>query len=127
SILTFYTPISELQRDKLLRMEGCRQIAGNVLRDFHKLLPELHPDPVEVHFYRRGHPIFLSAPGTYTNLIPAANKPLDRIVFANTDSVGPESVFYGAVDASRRAAEWVNKRMAGASLSQAGAAAGFPK
>jgi monoamine oxidase len=126
-ILTFYTPISELERNKLLRIDGCRQIAGNVLRDFHKLLPEFGAEPLEVHFYGRGHAIFLSSPGTYTRLIPAANVPLERIVFANTDSVGPESVFYGAVDASKRAADWVNKRMAGASLSEAGAAAGFPK
>ena len=127
SILTFYTPISELDRNKLLRIDGCRQIAGNVLRDFHKLLPEFNAEPLEVHFYRRGHGIFLSSPGTYTKIIPAANAPLERIVFANTDSVGPESVFYGAVDAAKRAAEWVNKRMAGVSLSEAGAAAGFPK
>jgi len=126
-ILTFYTPLSESDRGNLLETQGCRRIAGNVLRDFHKLLPEFNAEPLEVHFYRRGHPIFLSTPGTYTKLIPAANRPLDRIVFANTDSVGPESVFYGAVDASRRAVEWVKKRMAGASLSEAGAAAGFAK
>jgi monoamine oxidase len=127
TILTFYTPISELDRNKLLRIDGCRQIAGNVLRDFHKLLPEFGAEPVEVHFYRRGHGIFLSTPGTFTQLIPAANKPLDRIVFANTDSIGPESLFYGAVEASKRAAEWTRKRMAGAALTEANAAAGFPK
>jgi monoamine oxidase len=127
NILTFYTPISELDRNKLLRTDGCRQIAGNVLRDFHKLLPEFNAEPLEVHFYRRGHAIFLSSPGTYTKLIPAANKPLERIVFANTDAVGPESLIYAAVEASKRAADWTKKRMAGASFAEAGAAAGFPK
>lgn len=127
NILTFYTPISELDRNKLLRVDGCRQIAGNVLRDFHKLLPEFNAEPLEVHFYRRGHGIFLSSPGTATKLIPAANKPLERIVFSNTDAVGPESLVYAAVEASRRAAEWTTKRMAGASPAEAAAAAGFTK
>jgi monoamine oxidase len=127
SILTFYTPISELDRNKLLKVEDCRQIAAKAVRDFHKLLPEFNAEPTEVHFYRRGHPIFLSTPGTYTKVIPAANRPLDRIVFANTDSIGPESVIYGAVEAAQRAAQWTEKRMAGASLSAANSAAGFPK
>ncbi len=64
NILTFYTPVSELHRDKLLQVSGCQKIAQNVLRDFQKLLPEFSPDPVEVHVYRRGHPMFLSAPGS---------------------------------------------------------------
>ena len=127
SILTFYTPISELDRDKLLKLEGCRSIAANALRDFHKLLPEFSADPLEVHFFRRGHGIFLSEPGIFTKVIPAANRPLDRIVFANTDAVGPESLIYAAVEASQRAADWVEKRMSGSSTAAAAAAAGFAK
>ncbi len=125
NILTFYTPISELERDRLLRADGCRRIAANVLRDFHKLLPEFTAEPVEVHFYRRGHPLYLSLPGTYTKSIPAANKPLDRIFFANTDSVGPESDLAGAVEAAHRAAEWSAKKMAGSSTSAIHTAAGI--
>jgi hypothetical protein len=116
-----------LDRNKLLKVEGCRQIAAKAVRDFHKLLPEFSMDPIEVHFYRRGHPIFLSTPGTYTKVIPAANRPLDRIVFANTDSVGPESVLFAAVEAAQRAAQWTEKRMTGSTLAAANAAAGFPK
>ena len=127
NILTFYTPVSELHRDKLLQVAGCQRIAQNVLRDFQKLLPEFSPEPIEVHIYRRGHPMFLSAPGVFTKVIPAANRPLERVVFANTDSVGPESLVYAAVEASRRAADWTQKRMAGATPSAASAAAGFSK
>ncbi|MGH9714669.1 MAG: FAD-dependent oxidoreductase [Candidatus Acidiferrales bacterium] len=127
SILSFYTPISELDRNKLLKIEGCRKIAANAVRDFHKLLPELSDEPSEVHFYRRGHAIFLSTPGLYSQTIPAANRPLERVVFANTDSIGPESVLTGAVQASRRASQWIENRMAGATLSAANAAAGFAK
>jgi monoamine oxidase len=127
NILTFYTPVSELHRDKLLQVASCQKIAQNVLHDFQKLLPEFSPDPIEVHVYRRGHPMFLSAPGVFTKIIPAANEPLERVVFANTDSLGPESLVYAAVEASRRAADWTAKRMAGATPAAARAAAGFSK
>jgi monoamine oxidase len=127
NILTFYTPVSELHRDKLLQVPGCQKIAQNVLRDFQKLLPEFSPEPIEVHVYRRGHPMFLSAPGIFTKVIPAANQPLARVVFANTDSVGPESLVYAAVEASRRAADWTEKRMAGSTPTSARAAAGIPE
>lgn len=127
NILTFYTPISELDRNKLLKTEGCRQIAANVMRDFQKLLPEFNVEPIEVHLYRRGHGIFLSTPGIATKLIPAANQPLERIVFASTDSIGGESLLSSAVESAKRAVEWTTKRMAGATLSAANAAAGFPK
>ena len=127
NILTFYTPISELDRDNLLRIDGCRHIAANVLRDFHKLLPEFAAEPVEVHFYRRGHPLYLSLPGTFTKSVAAANKPLDRIFFANTDSVGPESDLAGAVEASQHAADWVTKKMSGAHSAAAKAATAVSK
>jgi len=120
NILTFYTPLEELDRGKLLKEENCRQIATGVLRDFKKLLPEFNVDPVEVHLYRRGHPMFMPTPGTFTNLIPAASKPLDRVFFANTDSIGPVSDVSNAILASKHASEWVGKRMAGASASTAG-------
>ena len=70
-------------------------------------------DPIEVHFYRRGHPMFMATPRTYTRVIPMARHPMERIFFANTDSEGPQSLTSGAVIASRRAVEWVEKLLAG--------------
>jgi monoamine oxidase len=126
NILSFYTPLAEIERKKLLKVDECQKIASNVLRDFQKLLPEFAgADPIEVHFYRRGHPMFLPTPGTFTKVIPAASRPLDRIFFANTDSVGPESEISGAVEAAHKAAEWTEKRLAGGSASAARAAAGL--
>ena len=119
NILTFYTPLVELERKHLLTIEGCRQIALNVLRDFQKLLPEFNVDPGEIHFFRRGHPLFLSTPGLFTKVIPAASQPLERVFFANTDSIGPVSDIAGAVDAAHRAAEWADKRLAGTTPSAA--------
>jgi monoamine oxidase len=111
NILTFYVPLSESERRRLLTIDGCRSLAANVLEDFRGALPEFAAaEPLEVHLYRRGHGVFLSAPGVATELIPAAGRPLDRIAFANTDSVGPESTVYAAVEAAQHTAEWVEKR-----------------
>ena len=120
NILTFYTPVSELHRDRLLTVDGCQRIAENVLRDFQKLTPEFSAaEPIEVHMYRRGHPMFLPTPGIFTKVIPVANQPFGRIAFANTDSVGPVSDVSGAVEAAHHAAEWAEKQMAAPSAAPA--------
>jgi protoporphyrinogen oxidase len=116
SILTFYTPLREAERARLLTEQGARDLAANVLRDWQKLLPGSDVDPVEVHIYRRGHPMFMATPGTYTKLIPAARQPMERIFFANTDSTGPVSTTSGAIAASQRAISEM-KRMLAAGLS----------
>lgn len=115
NILTFYTPLGELDRIKLLNESGCRSIAAKVLADFKKLQPEFNVDPIEIHMYRRGHPMFLPTPGTFTTQIPAARQPLDRVFFANTDSIGPVSDVSNAILSSTQATEWLEKRMAGIS------------
>lgn len=113
-ILTFYTPLDSTERHRLLTVDGCKSIALDVLRDFKKLLPEFHDaEPVEVHLYRRGHPMFMSSPGVYTKIMPAASHPMERIFFANTDSLGPESLAYSAVQMARKGAEWAEKMLAG--------------
>jgi monoamine oxidase len=115
NVLSFYTPLREAERARLLDEPSAAQIAADVLRDFQKLLPTSNVPPVEVHIYRRGHPMFLSAPGTYTKLIPAARQPLERVFFANTDSSGPVSSTSGAIKASQRAIEQMNKMLASGS------------
>jgi protoporphyrinogen oxidase len=125
NILSFYTPLEEKSRKKLLTIEGCQAIATNVLQDFKKLLPEFNVDPIEIHLYRRGHPMFIATPGNFTKTIPAARKPLDRVFFANTDSEGPESLTSGGVAASRKGAAWVANRLAGTSAVRAAKAVGL--
>jgi monoamine oxidase len=102
NILTFYTPLRESRRGEMLTDAGCRRIAGRVLRDFKQLLPETNADPIEVHIYRRGHPMFAANPGTFTRWIPIAKRPMQHIFFANTDSEGPESLTAGGIAAARR-------------------------
>ncbi len=117
NILTFYTPLTEARRSTLLDVGSCQRLAARVLTDFQALQPEFKSaEPLEVHFYRRGHPMFLPAPGTFTKVIPVANQPFDRIFFANTDSVGPISEVSGAVEAAQKAAEWIKKSAAKTSV-----------
>jgi monoamine oxidase len=114
NILTFYTPLPEAQRARLLTEDGARDLAANVLRDWRKVLSGTDIDPIEVHIYRRGHPMFMATPGTYTKVIPAARQPMERIFFANTDSQGPVSTTSGAIASTRRAIDEM-KRMLGSS------------
>jgi phytoene dehydrogenase-like protein len=111
NILTCFTPLRENERTLLLGDDACRRLAYQVLRDFQKLMPGFDVDPVEVHFFRRGHPMFMSTPGTYTRVIPAARPPMKRIYFANTDSEGSISTADGAIKQALLAVEWVEKKL----------------
>jgi oxygen-dependent protoporphyrinogen oxidase len=113
NILSCYTPLNEEQRSFLLNETGARRVAAHVLADFQKLMPELNVDPVEVHIFRRGHPLYMSTPGLYTQVQPVARQPMDRVFFANTDSEGPESTTNGGILAAQRAVKEVEARLAG--------------
>jgi protoporphyrinogen oxidase len=122
NILTCYTPLREEERGFLLTDSGTRGIAAEVLRDFQKLFPGSNVDPVEVHVYRRGHPLYKSMPGLYTQVQPLARAPLDRVFFANTDSEGPESTAGTAIAAAQRAVKQAESRLGRGPAPQASAA-----
>jgi monoamine oxidase len=113
NIISCYAPMKEEDRGQLLSEAGARRIAANVLSDFQKLMPTLSVDPVEVHIYRRGHPLYMSTPGLFTQIQPLARHPMDRVFFANTDSQGPESTTNGGILAAQRAVKEVEARLAG--------------
>jgi hypothetical protein len=113
NILTCYTPLKEEDRSSLLTDAGARKKAVSVLSDFQKLFPGSNVDPIEVHIYRRGHPLYMSTPGLYTKIQPLVRQPMDRVFFANTDSEGPESTTSKAIMAARRAVNEAESRMAG--------------
>jgi len=124
NILTFYTPMSEDDRGSLLTESGTRRKAVSVLDDFQKLFPGSNVDPIEVHIYRRGHPLYMSTPSLYTKVQPLVREAMDRVFFANTDSEGPESTTSKAIMAARRAVKEAESRMAGAPKPKQTAAAG---
>ena len=113
NILSCYTPMHEEARGYLLTEPSARKIAVNVLRDFQKLFPGSNVDPVEVHIYRRGHPLYMSTPKLFTEVQPLARQPMDRVFFANTDSEGPVSTTSGGIAAARRAVKEAEARLAG--------------
>jgi protoporphyrinogen oxidase len=115
NILSCYTPLKQQDRFQLLTEDGARGIAANVLSDFQKLMPKLNVDPIEVHIYRRGHPLYMSEPGLHTQVQPLARHAMDRVFFANTDSEGPESTTNSGILAAQRAVKEVEARLAGPS------------
>lgn len=121
NILTCYTPLRREQRAILLTGAGSRQVASAVLTDFKKLLPETNADPIEVHIYRRGHPMYKSKPGNYTRVLPLTRQPMERVFFANTDSEGPVSTTDGGIVAARRAVEEYQSMLSRQSSPAAGA------
>jgi protoporphyrinogen oxidase len=112
-ILTFYSTLRESQRELLLEDEDCRDFAGKVLREFQKLLPEFHVDPIEIRLYRRGHAMMMAVPGQFTENRLLASAPMERIFFGNSDSGGPESLSTEAVRLSHAACEWAQLVRAG--------------
>jgi protoporphyrinogen oxidase len=120
NILTCYTPMSEDDRGSLLTESGARKKAASVLDDFQKLFPGSNVDPIEVHIYRRGHPLYMSTPGLYTKVQPLARQPMDRVFFANTDSEGSESTTSKGIMAARRAVKEAENRLAGKSKTISG-------
>jgi monoamine oxidase len=113
NILSCYTPLREEFRSTLLEEADCKTLAARVLADFQKILPEFSVDPVEVRIYRRGHPMFISAPGQYTKNRVAAAQPMDRIYFGGNDSGGPESLTSESVRLSQVGVEWANLILGG--------------
>ena len=113
NILTCYTPLREEERGLLLTELGARQVAAKVLHDFQRLFPGSNVDPLEVHLYRRGHPLFMSTPGLFSEVQPLARQPMDRIFFANTDSEGQESTISGGINAADRAVKEASRWLAG--------------
>lgn len=113
NILSCYTPLPEDDRGYLLTEPSARKIAQSVLKDFQKLLPGSDVDPVEVHIYRRGHPMYMSTPKLYTEVQPLVRQPMERVFFANTDSQGPESSTSEAITAARRVVAEVEHRLTG--------------
>ncbi len=119
NILSFYTPMREEDRSLLLTEAGSRKIGFNVLRNFQKLFPGSNVDPIEVHMYRRGHPMYMAVPGNYTQVLPLTRVPMERVFFANTDSEGPISTTSTGILAAHRSVREFETMLAGGSQANA--------
>ncbi len=124
NILSCYTPLSEEDRPFLLTESSARKVAEGVLHDFQKLQAGMNVNPLEVHIYRRGHPLYMSTPKLFTEIQPIVRQPMDRIFFANTDSEGPVSTTASGILAAQRAAKEAEARLAGTPFPKKAAVSG---
>ncbi len=102
SVLTAYVPFRERDRSKLLDDERVKEVGGQVVDLFDKWFPGSKSKVDEVHIYRRGHPMMVSAPGVGTKLAPKIRKPCGNIFFAHSDTEGAISEYSTAYAAARR-------------------------
>lgn len=97
-ILTVYAPKLESERADLLDDEKVLAMARGAAEEVTGLIPGSLGRLREVRISRRGHPMPMSVPGSYTKLQPLARRDLAPVYFAHSDSQGEISdFFYGAL------------------------------
>jgi hypothetical protein len=92
--------------------EHCLELGRRVVDHLDRWFPGARHKIEEVHIYRRGHPMFLAAPGVLTRLAPRIRKPCGNIFFAHSDSEGGISEYAGALRAASRAWRQVSQYLA---------------
>lgn len=102
AVLTCYVPRPEAERAKVLQDEYVLSMGERVVDQLERWFPGARAKTEEVHIYRRGHPMFLAAPGVLTRLAPKIRKPLGKIFFAHSDSEGGVSEYSTALRAADR-------------------------
>lgn len=103
-VLTCYVPRPERDRTLVLSDDYCQAIGQKVVDQLEVWFPGAANKVEEVRIYRRGHPMFLSAPGVTTRLAPRLRQPFGRVFFAHSDTEGDISEYSTALRAGRRAA-----------------------
>lgn len=105
SVLTCYVPRPEDERAKIQNDEYVRSFGERVVMQLETWFPGSRSKVEEVHIYRRGHPMYVSAPGVLTRLAPQIRKPFGNIFFAHSDSEGGISEYSTAMKAADRATQ----------------------
>ena len=82
--------------------EQVKKTGEDVVEHLNKWFPGSREHVEEVHIYRRGHPMYVSAPGVLTRVAPKIRKPMGNIFFAHSDSEGGISEYSSAYVAARR-------------------------
>jgi len=103
-VLTCYVPRPETERVAVLNDDHCLEIGRQVVEHLERWFPGARHKIEEVHIYRRGHPMYLAAPGVLTRIAPRIRKPLGSVFFAHSDSEGGVSDYLSALRAATRAA-----------------------
>lgn len=106
--LTVYHPLPEVRRKELLADDLVLAMADAVVDALERHFPGTLPKIAEIRAFRRGHPMFVAAPGRMS-LVERAAAPFGPILFANTDSEATVPSFDGALRAATRAAGQARK------------------
>lgn len=102
TVLTCFMPRPESERARLLSDDYVKSYAEKAVELLSHWFPGSRDKIEEVRIYRRGHPMFLSAPGVSTRLAPKIRQPFGNVFFAHSDSQGGISEYLGAVKAADR-------------------------
>ena len=102
SVLTCYVPRPERDRVRLLDDQYVIGFGQQVVNLLDTWFPGTREKVEEVRIFRRGHALFMSAPGVTTRLAPEIRKPLGHIFFAHSDAEGDVSSYETALDAANR-------------------------
>jgi monoamine oxidase len=108
--LTVYHPLPEERRGELLDEEAVLDMADSVAEHLERHFPGTIAKIAEVRVFRRGHPMYISAPGMGARQ-ERARESLGPVHFANTDSDVGVSSFAGALDAAERAVAAARKTL----------------
>jgi protoporphyrinogen oxidase len=102
SVLTCYVPRPESERWRVLDDAYVLGLGETVVERLNLWLPGSKQYVEEVHLYRRGHPMYVSAPGVLTRIAPRIRKPMGNIFFAHSDTEGGISEYSSALRAADR-------------------------
>ncbi|HUI41349.1 MAG TPA: FAD-dependent oxidoreductase [Terriglobia bacterium] len=103
-VLTCYVPRPEAERVRFLDDDYVIGFGAQAVGLIDAWFPGARAKVDEVRIFRRGHPLFLSAPGVTTRLAPEIRKPFGRIFFGHSDSEGDVSSYETALVAANRTA-----------------------
>ena len=103
AVLTCYVPRPESDRIRILSDEYVLGFGERVVGLLNTWFPGARDKVEEVRIYRRGHAMFLAAPGVLTRLAPKIRQPFGNIFMAHSDSHGGISEYAGALKAADRA------------------------
>lgn len=102
AVLTCYLPRPEMERVRFLDDDYVMGLGKKAVEELNTWFPGAREKVEEVRLYRRGHPMFLSAPGVTTRLAPVIRRPFGNILFAHSDSEGDVSTYESALTAALR-------------------------
>jgi phytoene dehydrogenase-like protein len=107
AVLTCYVPRPEGERSRILRDDYCTSFGQKVVDQLEVWFPGAKSKIEEVHIYRRGHPMYASAPGVVTRVAPKLRQPFGNIFFGHSDSEGGVTDYSTALQAAERTSKEV--------------------